>query len=284
MQNMLLLDSAASLWCRDNQKQEPGGGFWGCWVFFLEGAGEGEEGVGWGVGGRAWMKSSCQIVFDALCVGESRRLLRCPPGSGEQSGFGISHSLNSQGLWPSADSAANSSLIPSPLLFGQLWIFERRESNSVRHATVQPHSVSAVVWTTWRGDLARTSPLFFFADHIRCQKLTVRWPKYNILDTSLFPRLRPNKIWYRRALQWSPDAVKNHPWWSWACSSFQISAADASPLLWALTGEVSKQILGLFDRLPKKQSAVINNLEVCWVFIWWHANVLGLWITVINLS
>lgn len=133
------------------------------------------------------MKSSCQIVFDALCVGESRRLLRCPPGSGEQSGFGISHSLNSQGLWPSADSAANSSLIPSPLLFGQLWIFERRESNSVRHATVQPHSVSAVVWTTCWGDLARTSPLFSFADHIRCQKLTVRWPKYNILDISLFP-------------------------------------------------------------------------------------------------
>lgn len=133
------------------------------------------------------MKSSCQIVFDALSVGESRRLLRCPPGSGEQSGFGISHSLNSQGLWPSADSTANCSLIPSPLLFGQLWIFDCYESNSVRHATVQPHSVSGAVCRMWRETLTRTSPFFSSTIRFDDNKRTVRWPKYNILDISFFP-------------------------------------------------------------------------------------------------
>lgn len=133
------------------------------------------------------MKSSCQIAFDALSVGESRRLLRCPPGSGEQSGFGISHSLNSQGLWPSADSTANCSLIPSPLLFGQLWIFDCYESNSVRHATVQPHSVSGAVCRMWRETLTRTSPFFSSTIRFDDNKRTVRWPKYNILDISFFP-------------------------------------------------------------------------------------------------
>lgn len=86
------------------------------------------------------------------------RLLRCPPGAGEQSGFGISHSLSSQGLWPSADSAANCSLTPSPLLFCQLWIFSCYESNSVRHAAVQPDSVSGVVCSVRGKNLARTWP------------------------------------------------------------------------------------------------------------------------------
>ena len=90
------------------------------------------------------------------------RLLRCPPGAGEQSGFGISHSLSSQGLWPSADSTANCSLIPSPLLFGQLWIFSCSESNSVRHATVQPDSVSRAVCSVWRENLTRTRPFISF--------------------------------------------------------------------------------------------------------------------------
>lgn len=65
-----------------------------------------------------------------------------PSGCREQSGFGISHSLSSQGLWPSADFTANCSLTPCTLLFGQLGIFSRHESNSDRHATVQPDNVS----------------------------------------------------------------------------------------------------------------------------------------------
>lgn len=51
------------------------------WVFFF-------------VGTHARTHSACHIVFDALSAGESRRLLRGPPGSGEQSG--LSHSLSTQ--------------------------------------------------------------------------------------------------------------------------------------------------------------------------------------------
>lgn len=104
-----------------------------------------------------WMKS-CQIVFDALSVGESRPAPSLPSRRREQSGFGISHSLSSQGLWPSADFTTNCSLIPWPLLLGQLWIFSCYESNSVRHATVQPDSVSGIVCSIWREALSRTWP------------------------------------------------------------------------------------------------------------------------------
>lgn len=97
-----------------------------------------------------WMKS-CQIVFDSLCAG---RFLRCPRGAWEQSGFGISHSLSSQGLWPSADFTANCSLTPSLLLFGQLWIFTCYESNSVRHATVHWDNVRSVVCRIWIEDIS----------------------------------------------------------------------------------------------------------------------------------
>lgn len=177
MQNMFLLDSAASLWCRDNQKQEPGGGFgvfggrwWGSWM---------GGGLGWSLHVRLFLMPSVLVraggSFAALQAQESSLALA----------FHTRSTVKACDRLQTPQPTPRS--YPLPLLFGQLWIFERCESNSVRHATVQPHSVSAVVWTTWRGDLARTSPLFSFADHIRCQKLTVRWPKYNILDISLFP-------------------------------------------------------------------------------------------------
>lgn len=110
---------------------------------------------------------------------------------------------------------------PSPLLFGQLWIFQRHESNPVRHATVRPHSVSAAVWRTWGGGRPQgRRPLSCRADHVWCQKLTVRWPKYNILDTSPFPCLCLNKSWPRRPVMLSKSICD-----LWTCSSFQIRRA-----------------------------------------------------------
>lgn len=66
------------------------------------------------------------------------------------------------------------------------------------------HIVSALQFGVREGETsARTSALSCYADHIWCQKLTVRWPKYGILDISLFPCLCPNKSWYRRPLMLS---------------------------------------------------------------------------------
>lgn len=63
------------------------------------------------------------------------------------------------------------------------------------------HIVSALQFGELeRETSARTSALSCCADHIWCQKLTGRWPKYGILDISLFPCLCPNKSWYKRPL------------------------------------------------------------------------------------
>lgn len=128
---------------------------------------------------RSWMKS-CHIVFDAPVFVRAGRLLRCPRGAGEQSGFGISHSLSSQGLWLSADFTANCSLIPSPLLFGQLWIFSWYESNSVRHPTVQPDNVRGVVWRMEEEDHTGTFVSSFDFDiyGVKEQKQCAKWPRY----------------------------------------------------------------------------------------------------------
>lgn len=97
------------------------------------------------------MRSLVRLFLRPSLLVSTTRLLRCPRGAGEQSGFGTSHSLSSQGLWPSADYTTNCSHIPSALLFGQLWIFTCYECNSVRHATVHSDIVSCVVciWRIW---------------------------------------------------------------------------------------------------------------------------------------
>lgn len=104
--------------------------------------------------------AACHIVFDALSAGESRRLLRCPPGSGEQSG--LSHSLSSQDPWASAHSAANCSLAPRLFCWANYEYSSRHESNSVRHATVRPHSVSSAVCSVWGEKLTKSSPSLSF--------------------------------------------------------------------------------------------------------------------------
>lgn len=113
---------------------------------------------------RCFQMKSCQIVFDApLCGWEPARLLRCPPGAGEQSGFGISHSLSSQGLWPSAVSTANCSLTyPRPCCLAN---YEYSAAVKVILSDMQLSSriVSAVLFGAfWREDLTRTWPFYSF--------------------------------------------------------------------------------------------------------------------------
>lgn len=105
---------------------------------------------------RLFLMPSSLVRADWLCG--------CPQGAQEQSGSGISHSLNSQGLWPSTDFTANWSLTPSPLLFAQLWIFTCFESNSVRHATVQPDNVSPVVFSICRRNQQRLPSCLYLSD------------------------------------------------------------------------------------------------------------------------
>lgn len=132
-----------------------------------------------------WMKS-CHICFWCLRWARAARLLlRRPPGAAGRSGLAISHSLSSQGLWASTDFTGNCSPRPvAPLLFGQLWIFSCYESNSVRHTTVRPDSVSAVVCGIWVEDLSRM--WLFSSFRFGNMTKTVRWPKsiQNILDIS----------------------------------------------------------------------------------------------------
>lgn len=61
------------------------------------------------------------------------------------------------------------------------------------------HIVSGLLFGGREGETsARTWPLSRCTYHVWCQKLTVRWPKYSILDISSFPCLCLNQSWYRR--------------------------------------------------------------------------------------
>lgn len=132
------------LWCGDNQKQESARGeveiggvrLWGGvgFFFFLSG--------GWSLHVRLFLMPGvlvrAGVSFAALQAQRSSLALAFHTRSTVKA----CDRLQTPQPSPRAQ--------PSPLLFGQLWIFQRHESNPVRHATVQPHSVSAAVWRRWR--------------------------------------------------------------------------------------------------------------------------------------
>lgn len=93
---------------------------------------------------------SCQIVFDAVSVGESRLALSLP--SGCRGAVWLRHFTLAQQSRPVTVRRLYRQLLslhPRRCCCAQLWIFSCHESNSVRHATVQPDNVSGVVCSSW---------------------------------------------------------------------------------------------------------------------------------------